>query len=162
MKTSGNKPKLFSIVEEPIDLNQLTVMVTRPNIGGICIFTGVVRGITLLGEKNLITDHLVYEAYAPMAEQKLQQIAVEIKRHFPKVKQVAIVQRIGKLEIGAIAVAIACSAGHRSDDIFPAAKYGINRLKEIVPVWKQEVGTNGLEWVEGSYHPSAEDNLRGK
>lgn len=70
-------------------------------------------------------------------------------------------QRIGKLEIGDIAVAVACSAGHRHDGIFAAAEYGINRLKEIVPVWKQEIRHEGTEWVEGSYHPSTEDNEDG-
>lgn len=161
MKIPGNKRKQFAIVEEPINLNQLISMVARPNVGGVCIFTGIVRGITFHEEKNLKTDYLVYEAYAPMAEQKLQQITIDIQNRFPKVKQVAMLQRIGKLEIGDIAVAVACSAGHRHDGIFAAAEYGINRLKEIVPVWKQEIKHEGTEWVEGSYHPSTEDNEDG-
>jgi molybdopterin synthase catalytic subunit len=150
--------KLFEITLDPIDLNKVVDLVTSPDAGGVCFFTGIVRGITKVEDGDLETDHLVYEAYAPMAEKKLQQIGLEIQKSFPKVKQVALIQRIGKLKVGDIAVAVACASGHRTDGIFDAAEYGINRIKEIVPVWKQEVGTEGSIWVEGSYHPVAADN----
>jgi molybdopterin synthase catalytic subunit len=156
-----NQINRFAIVEEPIDLNQVVCLVTSPDIGGVCFFTGMVRGITQLEDSKLETDHLVYEAYAPMAEQKLEQIAVEIRQRFPKVKQIALVQRVGRLEIGDIAVVVACASGHRNDGVFRAAEYGINRLKEIVPVWKKETGSAGEVWVEGSYHPTPEDNHPG-
>ena len=152
------KTKNYEITVDPIDLNQIVAQVIAPDVGGICFFTGIVRGITQCDQGDLETDHLVYEAYAPMAEQKLQQIGLEIQNRFPKVKQVALIQRIGKLEVGDIAVAVACASGHRTDGIFAAAEFGINRLKEIVPVWKQEVGTGGSVWVEGSYHPTVADN----
>ena len=150
--------KHLSIVNEPIDLNQIVAKVTGPDVGGICLFTGVVRGVTRLEDKNLETDHLIYEAYTLMAELKLQQIETEIHKRFPKVKHISMVQRIGRLDIGDIAVAVACSSGHRGDGIFTAAEYGINRLKEIVPIWKKEVGPDGSAWVEGSYHPTTQDN----
>jgi len=148
----------FAIVEEPIDLNQLVSMVTAPDVGGICFFTGIVRGVTYLEDKRLETDHLIYETYHSMAEQKLQQVATEIYQKYPAVKHVSLMQRIGRLEIGDIAVAVACSSGHRGDGIFTAAEYGINRLKEIVPIWKKEFGSEGSEWVVGSYHPTTQDN----
>lgn len=155
MKILENKQ--FEITSNPIDLNKVVGFVTSPDTGGVCFFTGIVRGVTKIEAGDLKTDHLVYEAYAPMAEKKLQQIGLEIQKRHPKVKQVALIQRIGKLEVGDIAVAVACSAGHRNDGIFDAAEYGINRLKEIVPVWKQEVGTEGSAWVEGDYHPVPKD-----
>jgi molybdopterin synthase catalytic subunit len=63
------------------------------------------------------------------------------------------VQRLGTLEPGAVTTVIGCSSGHRDEGIFEAARYGIDRMKEIVPVWKKEIGTNGSEWVEGKYKP---------
>jgi len=148
----------FALVEKAIDLNQLVAMVTTPDIGGICFFTGVVRGITYLEDKKLETDHLFYEAFNSMAEQMLKQVATEIYQKFPDVKHVSLLQRIGRLDIGDIAVAVACSSGHRGDGIFAAAEYGINRLKEIVPIWKKEIRSEGSKWVLGSYHPTAQDN----
>jgi molybdopterin synthase catalytic subunit len=67
------------------------------------------------------------------------------------------VQRIGRLEAGTPTVMIACSAAHRDTGVFEAARYGIDRLKEIVPIWKKEVGPHGEEWVEGGYIPTRND-----
>ncbi len=69
------------------------------------------------------------------------------------VQGIVIIQRIGHLEAGTPTVAIACSAGHRDTGVFEAARYGIDRLKQIVPVWKKEVGPEGEEWIEGEYFP---------
>ena len=78
----------------------------------------------------------------------------EIRERWPSVEGVAIVQRIGKLMPGTPTVLIACTAGHRDTGVFEAARYGIDRLKQIVPIWKKEVGPEGEEWVEGDYFPS--------
>jgi molybdopterin synthase catalytic subunit len=75
------------------------------------------------------------------------------------VEGIAIVQRIGRLDPGTPTVLIACSAAHRDTGVFEAARYGIDRLKEIVPIWKKEVGPGGEEWVEGKYTPKAEDKI---
>ncbi len=93
-----------------------------------------------------------------MAEKKMAQIAYEIWERWPGVKGVAIVQRVGKLDISDVTTFITCAAGHRDQGVFEAARYGIDRLKEIVPVWKKEVGPDRSVWVEGGYHPSADDN----
>ena len=66
---------------------------------------------------------------------------------------IAIVQRLGKLEVGQNTVLIACSSPHRDDGCFEAARYGIDRLKEIVPVWKKEVSSESARWIEGEYRP---------
>jgi molybdopterin synthase catalytic subunit len=73
------------------------------------------------------------------------------------VEGIAIVQRIGRLEPGSPTVLIACTAAHRDSGVFEAARYGIDRLKEIVPIWKKEFGPTGEAWVEGSYHPGEQD-----
>jgi len=103
------------------------------------------------------TQRLEYEAYVPMAEAKMRQVAEEIRRRWPKVEGIAIVQRIGKLLPGTPTVLIACSAAHRDTGVFEAARYGIDRLKEIVPIWKKEFSSQGEEWVEGGYIPNPND-----
>lgn len=147
-------PTIFSITEDELDLNELVEAVTLPSTGAACVFTGMVRGVTKRDDPH-DTEYLVYEAYAQMAEAKMKQVADEIREKWPVVEGIAIVQRIGRLYPGTPTVLIACSAAHRDTGVFEAARYGIDRLKEIVPVWKKEVGTEGEEWVEGHYHPEA-------
>ena len=103
------------------------------------------------------TEYLEYEAYEPMALAKMKQVAQEIRQQWHKVEGIAIAQRIGRLEVGQNTVVIACSSPHRDDGCFEAARYGIDRLKEIVPVWKKEVGADGEAWIEGDYVPSTDD-----
>ncbi len=143
---------LFKITEAEIDLNDLLSQITRSSTGAAAIFTGMVRGKTLRDEPHH-TMHLEYEAYVPMAESKMKQVAEEIHKRWPEVEGIAIVQRIGKLYPKTPTVMVACSAAHRDTGVFEAARYGIDRLKEIVPIWKKEVGPEGEEWVEGKYHP---------
>jgi MoaE-MoaD fusion protein len=154
--TGREMPTIFSITEEEIDLNQLLSQITLPETGAACLFTGMVRGITQRGAPHE-TSYLEYEAYRPMAEGKMRQVADEIRSLWPQVQGVVIVQRIGKLMPGTPTVLIACTAAHRDTGVFEAARYGIDRLKEIVPVWKKEVGPDGESWIEGDYQPSTED-----
>ncbi len=154
---SGAKPTVFKITEDEIDLNELTAAITLPSTGAACIFSGMVRGETNRDGYAPETDFLEYEAYVPMAEAKMQQVADEIREKWAVVEGIAIVQRIGKLYPGTPTVLIACTAGHRDTGVFDAARYGIDRLKEIVPVWKKEVGPGGQAWVEGAYHPTEAD-----
>jgi molybdopterin synthase catalytic subunit len=128
--------------------------ITLPTTGAAAIFTGMVRAVTSRPPAHE-TLHLEYEAYAPMAEAKMRQVADEIRERWPVVEGIAIVQRIGVLEPQTPTVLIACTAAHRDDGVFEAARYGIDRLKEIVPVWKKEVGPGGESWVEGEYIPGA-------
>jgi MoaE-MoaD fusion protein len=115
-----------------------------------------VRGETNHGDFPL-TSWLEYEAYQPMAEAKLEQIAGEIRERWPEIESIALIQRVGRIDPGVPSVVIACSAAHRNSGIFEAAHYGIDRVKEIVPVWKKEVSPNGEIWVEGEYHPNKGD-----
>jgi molybdopterin synthase catalytic subunit len=147
-------PTLVSITEDEIDLNDLLEKITLTSTGAAAIFTGMVRGETSRGEGHA-TDHLEYEAYIPMAELKMKQVAEEIRAKWPVVEGIAIVQRIGKLYPKTPTVLIACTAAHRDTGVFDAARYGIDRLKEIVPIWKKEVSPNGEFWVEGGYVPRA-------
>ena len=114
----------------------------------------MVRGVTSRDDPHE-TAYLEYEAYVPMAETKMKQVAEEICSKWSSVEGIAIVQRVGKLYPQTPTVLIACTAAHRDTGVFDAARYGIDRLKEIVPIWKKEVGSNGEFWVEGEYIPKA-------
>jgi molybdopterin synthase catalytic subunit len=147
-------PTIFTITEDEIDLNDLLARITLASTGAAAIFTGMVRGETSRGNAHE-TQYLEYEAYIPMAESKMKQVAEEIRKRWPIVQGIAIVQRIGKLFPKTPTVLIACTAAHRDTGVFEAARYGIDRLKEIVPIWKKEVSPNGEFWVEGDYIPKA-------
>lgn len=145
-------PTYYSITEDEIDLNDLLAKITLDSTGAAAIFTGMVRGVTSRDNPHE-TVFLEYEAYKPMAEAKMKQVADEIRERWTTIEGIAIIQRIGKLYPRTPTVLIACTAAHRDTGVFDAARYGIDRLKEIVPVWKKEVGPQGQEWVEGDYIP---------
>lgn len=151
MQPSGF-PTIFSITEDEIDLNELLAQITLPSTGAAAIFTGMVRGVTARGETR-DTEYLEYEAYVPMAEAKMKQVGEEIRARWDSIEGIAIVQRIGRLYPQTPTVLIACTAAHRDTGVFDAARYGIDRLKEIVPIWKKEVSPDGQFWVEGGYVP---------
>ena len=153
MKLS-NYPTIFSITEDELDLDTLLDAITLPSTGAAAIFTGMVRGVTSRGDAHE-TVYLEYEAYKPMAESKMKQVADEIRERWPTIEGIAVVQRIGCLYPRTPTVLIAVTSAHRDTGVFDAARYGIDRLKEIVPVWKKEVGPNGEEWIEGDYIPKA-------
>ena len=149
-----NLPTIYSITEDEIDLNALLAAITLESTGAAAIFTGMVRGVTSRGDAHE-TVYLEYESYVPMAEAKMKQVADEIRAKWHVIEGIAVVQRIGRLYPKTPTVLIACTAAHRDTGVFDAARYGIDRLKEIVPVWKKEVGPNGEEWVEGEYIPKS-------
>lgn len=151
-------PTYFAVSRDQVDFDAIYQHIGGPDVGAIVSFTGFVRGQTNREGLPAETLYLEYEAYSEMAEEKMAQIAREIWRKWPQVKGVAIIQRIGHLDIRDVTTFIACAAGHRDQGAFEAARYGIDRLKEIVPVWKKEVGSDHSTWVEGSYKPTASDN----
>ena len=135
---------MFRIVKESIDTDQLDEAVADPGAGAICTFLGVVRDNNLGRE----VDYLEYEAYPDMAVPAMQRIADEIRERWDVI-EVAIVHRVGRLEIGEVSVGIAVSSPHRAE-AFAACQYAIDRLKETVPIWKKEVWSDGQEWIEGT------------
>lgn len=151
-------PTYFSISEHRLEIDDIYQRLLGPDIGAIATFTGFVRGQTRRENLPEQTLYLEYEAYGEMAEEKMAQIAREIWHRWPEVKGIAMVQRIGRLDVGSVTTFVACAGGHRDQGIFAAARYGIDRLKEIVPVWKKEIGPDNSQWVEGHYRPRAADN----
>ncbi|MGM9966524.1 molybdenum cofactor biosynthesis protein MoaE [uncultured Rummeliibacillus sp.] len=132
---------LFIITDQPICVEEVTKKVESRNAGAITVFIGTVRELTK-GKKTL---HLEYQAYPPMAIKMFQQIEKEIKEKWPEV-QIAITHRTGRLEISDIAVVIAVSSPHRKI-AYEANEYAIDRIKQIVPIWKKEFWEDGTAWI---------------
>jgi MoaE-MoaD fusion protein len=155
---SGGQPSpvLVKVSPLPIDGEEVAALVVTPTTGAVCTFTGVVRAVTQRGEVHE-TTRLEYDAYIPMAEVKINQIVEEIRELWPAIEGIAILQRIGPIEPGGVAALVSCSAAHRDTGVFEGARYGIDRLKEIVPIWKKEIGPDGTAWVEGDYWPGSGD-----
>ncbi|MCM3441305.1 molybdenum cofactor biosynthesis protein MoaE [Metabacillus halosaccharovorans] len=133
--------QMFEIVKNPISIEEITNKVIRNEAGAVTTFTGTVREFTY-GKRTL---SLEYQAYEKMAVKKLEQIGEEIKEKWSEAK-VAITHRIGKLEISEIAVVIAVSTPHRKD-AYAANEYAIERIKQIVPIWKKEIWESGEAWI---------------
>jgi molybdopterin synthase catalytic subunit len=131
----------FEMAKDPIDIQSVIDKVVQRDAGAITTFIGTVRELTH-GKKTL---YLIYEAYESMAVKKLAQIGDEINERWPGAK-VAISHRVGKLDITDVAVVIAVSTPHRND-AYEANRYAIERIKEIVPIWKKEHWEDGQEWI---------------
>jgi molybdopterin synthase catalytic subunit len=145
--------KLYEITDQPLSLDNIAARVSRVSCGAITTFAGIVRGETNTQQGVRGTDFLNYEAYMEMAEPMLARIGEEIKSRWPKVEAVSILHRVGRLEIGEPSVLIAVATPHRGDGCFEACRYAIERLKAIVPIWKQENWADGQVWVEGPRQP---------
>ncbi|MFQ5913203.1 MAG: molybdenum cofactor biosynthesis protein MoaE [Nitrospinota bacterium] len=133
---------MFQISETPIDVDELHRAVSGPGQGALVDFFGIVRDHAR-GRKVV---ELEYHAYKPMAEKKLRQIGSEISEKWG-IGDVAIVHRVGRMKVGDTAVVISVASPHRAE-AFAACKYAIDRIKQIVPIWKKEYGEDGAEWVE--------------
>ena len=133
---------IYRVVTEPLSPDAIAAEVDDPGAGGIVIFSGVVRNET--GGRPV--KFLEYEAHAPMAEVKMREIGEAVRVRWPGVRRVAMLHRIGRLEIGEASVLIAVAAAHRAD-AFEACRYAIDTLKRIVPVWKKEHFEDGEVWV---------------
>ena len=147
--TDAGQTKLFEIVAGPLSLDDVASRVLAPERGGVTVFAGTVRGVTRRpGADEQRTDYLEYEAYPEMAEASFAGIAAEAQSRWPDISAVAVLHRVGRLEIGDIAIVIAVAAAHRADT-FDACHYIIDRIKQVSPIWKKEVGPGGAMWVEG-------------
>ncbi|MFZ7946476.1 molybdenum cofactor biosynthesis protein MoaE [Neobacillus sp. 19] len=133
--------KYYEISKEPIDIQAVIDKVVQREAGAITTFIGTVRELTH-GKKTLF---LIYDAYEAMAVKKLAQIGAEIEERWAGSK-VAITHRVGRLDITDIAVVIAVSTPHRADS-YEANRYAIERIKEIVPIWKKEHWEDGESWI---------------
>jgi len=133
---------LIEVTTAPLSERAMADAVGDSGAGAVALFSGVVRDQT--GGRRV--KYLEYEAHAPMAEAKMREIAAALRARWPGLRKVAIVHRIGRLEIGESSVMIAVSSPHRRD-AFEACHWAIDTLKETVPVWKKEYFEDGEVWV---------------
>jgi molybdopterin synthase catalytic subunit/molybdopterin converting factor small subunit len=140
--SGGAGADIYRVVTEPLSPDAIAAEVDDPGAGGIVIFSGVVRNET--GGRPV--KFLEYEAHAAMAEVKMREIGESLRARWSGVKRVAMLHRVGRLEIGEASVLIAVSAAHRGD-AFEACRYAIDTLKRTVPVWKKEHFEDGEVWV---------------
>lgn len=132
---------LFEVTTGELSVDEVVARVVSPSIGAVASFVGVARDHT----DGRQVRYLEYEHYPGMAEEMLRQVGDEIQARWTTVERVAIVHRVGRLEPGQISTVIALCAAHR-EEVFDALRYAIDRLKEIVPIWKKEIWADGAEW----------------
>src|SRR5437879_7470112 len=136
---------MIQLTRDVIDFEALTEAVCRDDCGAVVTFLGTVRDLT----DGRVTVALDYEAYPGMAEKKMAEIEAETRSRWP-VGDMMMVHRLGHLDVGEVSVAVALSCPHRAQ-AFEACRYAIDRLKEMVPIWKKENWSDGSsEWV----HPT--------
>ncbi len=129
------------VLATELSLDRCLAVVRSAEAGGLVTFTGMVRR----HNRGQTIDHLEYEAYGEMAIKEMQALIHEIEAEVPG-SRLAVEHRVGRLEIGDIAVVIAAAAPHRAE-AFTACRAMIDRLKDRVPIWKKETGTSGEEWI---------------
>ncbi|MFD0679610.1 MULTISPECIES: molybdenum cofactor biosynthesis protein [unclassified Paenibacillus] len=147
---SGGQPQLAEITRETISVQSVSNKVLHPNHGAALSFIGTTREWTH-GKRTIQLD---YEAYEPMAIKTMNQIILEIQQRWEGAL-CAITHRLGRVDIGEISVVIAVSAPHR-DAAYEASRHAIERLKQIVPIWKKEIWEDGSEWKghqQGPWNP---------
>ena len=148
---------MIEITNEPLDPDSITARVRKPANGAVVTFLGTTRSRT--DDRNVL--YLEYEAYEPMAESKLAEIADEIRDRW-EVEDVAISHRLGRLEIEDVSLVVAVASPHRKD-AFEACQYIVDRLKETVPIWKKEYFEGGEVWIESpeslSAHQAAPESV---
>jgi molybdopterin synthase catalytic subunit len=136
---------LIRLTEEPLDPSEALAFVSDPGAGATVLFAGTVRDHSAAGTVSALD----YEAWEDQARARLEALGDDVFERWP-VCRMAILHRTGHLDIGEISVLVCCSAPHRAE-AFEAARHGIERLKQDVPIWKKENLTTGsAQWVMGS------------
>ena len=156
MASTLDHDDIFQLVREPIDMASLASHIRAPEDGATVTFDGFVRNQS----HNRPTLYLDYEAYEPMALAKMREIGAQLHEKFA-IHRVAIVHRLGRLEIGETSVFIAVSAPHRGAAL-DACRFAIDTLKRTVPIWKKEYFEDGAVWADGELPPAPVATPRAK
>jgi MoaE-MoaD fusion protein len=136
---------MFRLVREPIDIRQIIYAIQKPEDGAVVVFDGVVRN----NAREKAVRFLEYDAYESMALKKLQEIGARAKSEYA-IRDIAIVHRLGHMEVGECSVIIAVASAHRGP-AFEACRFAIDTIKKIVPIWKKEFYEDGEIWIEGGH-----------
>ena len=136
---------MFRLTREPIDLQKIAASVQKPEDGAVVVFDGVVRNHS----NGKAVRYLEYDAYESMAIRKLEEVGARAKSGYA-IREIAIVHRLGHMEVGECSVAIVVASAHRGP-AFEACRFAIDTIKEIVPIWKKEFYEDGEVWIEGGH-----------
>ncbi len=135
---------MFGLTREPIDTARISRSLQRPEDGALVVFEGIVRD----NARDKAVRFLEYEAYESMALKKLEEVGAMARSRFD-IRDIAIVHRLGHMEIGEASTVIVVASAHRGA-AFEACRFAIDTIKEIVPIWKKEFYTDGEVWIEGA------------
>jgi MoaE-MoaD fusion protein len=136
--------KLFQLVREPINIREIADRLQKPEDGAVVVFEGIVRNHS----NDKAVRFLEYDAYESMALKKLEEVGSLAKSKF-EIRDIAIVHRLGHMEIGECSTVIVVASAHRLA-AFEACRFAIDTIKQIVPIWKKEFFEDGEVWVEGA------------
>jgi molybdopterin synthase catalytic subunit len=136
----------FGLTPEPLPIGAAYDWAVHPRCGAVVVFSGTIRDHA---EGRDGVEHLTYEAYEEQVVPRFAQIGAEVRRRWPDTGRVALLHRVGRLEIGESSVVAVVSAPHRAE-AFDAARYAIDALKESAPIWKHEVWSDGADWGTGA------------
>jgi molybdopterin synthase catalytic subunit len=146
---------VFEITQQPLDPAPLVEAVRRDESGAVALFYGVVRNENM----GRSVKYLEYDVYPEMAIKKMREVADEVRALYP-ITGIGALHRVGRLEIGETSLLVAVSSAHRVA-AFEACHFAVDRIKQVVPIWKKEVWENGEEWIEG-HVPGSEHHEAGK
>jgi molybdopterin synthase catalytic subunit len=136
----------FAVTETPLPISAAYEWAVIPRCGAIVLFSGTIRDHA---EGRDGVEHLTYEAYEDQVVPRFREIGAELRRRWPDTGRVALLHRVGRLEIGESSVVAVVSAPHRAQ-AFEAGRYAIDALKESAPIWKHEVWADGADWGTGA------------
>ena len=136
---------MIRLVRDVIDIRKVADSLQKPEDGAVVLFEGVVRNHS----QDKPVRFLEYDAYEPMALKKIEEIGARAKKEFA-IRDIAIVHRLGRVEIGECSTAIVVASAHRGA-AFDACRFTIDTIKQIVPIWKKEFFEDGEVWVEGAH-----------
>ena len=151
-----NRMALVAVTRDPLDLQALTAAIAKEasGAGAVAGFTGLVRD----HNQGRRVRFLEYEAYEPLAVRALDLIVTEAREMWPDAR-LAVHHRIGRIEIGDASIIIVAASAHRAH-AFAACRYAIERVKQIVPIWKHEHFEGGEVWLEGAVADPADEKAR--
>lgn len=142
----------YELTRDEIDILDMRRRLLRGADGAVCVFDGVARDNT----RGRRTRYLEYEGYEEMALRTMRQIGEEARERWPGIDRVGIRHRLGRVDVGVSSVVVVVTSAHRAV-AFEACRYAIDRLKQIVPIWKKEYFEDGAVWVQGEAWPEAPD-----
>ncbi|HSL73945.1 MAG TPA: molybdenum cofactor biosynthesis protein MoaE [Ilumatobacteraceae bacterium] len=147
MQAPSDLDEWFGLTTAPLPIATAYEWAVHPRCGAVVVFSGTIRNHA---EGRDGVEHLTYEAYEEQVVPRFTAIGVELRQRWPDTGRIALLHRIGRLEIGESSVVAVVSAPHRAE-AFDAARFAIDALKESAPIWKHEVWSDGADWGTGAH-----------